>query len=560
MGFGREILMGVLFVASLSEDNKELNASFTPSNMVARQYNVYELYLGAHPTSSYWIDWGGYYDNPVANEAEFFIDGQYLNRVGSLSECCITNNSIYDEPTAGMIFINVPKHTWLYGKNKLDYRKVKSFLSGPKNPNNPSDDIFDNEHWPVRLETPKITVKLSDVINGLVKYSTFDFALFNNDGYFDNISATNYFNAPASIKKTWKENPAPSDFITIRYGMVETIKINDKTMTVSAADIFRTLEEPVSKAVKNVFPAAVENRDKKLPVIYGQVKIPLIKIDTNKYVAGENISNVINVYDKDGNSVVFTKTTDFIITSSAENIESALVTGNTSNRLGQVVIDVISNKTKIKFINSYWDLTETNNYKNSSPFINIAFTGGTVREAVKDALLSDTVFLIQKNDGKLTLRKWGETYSAFAIENWRITQFPSKDYSDAQKGYFSSCVIHYNYNEADNKYDGVLLYTDKEDETEEKYNKLARKEFETRLASEAAAYNLAVKLSDRFSALKETVRVGLGYDASGINLLDTVNLELKINDRIFSNTAQWIVKEIDPAQDVLTLEAVISPE
>jgi hypothetical protein len=90
------------------------------------------------------------------------------------------------------------------------------------------------------------------------------------------------------------------------------------------------------------------------------------------------------------------------------------------------------------------------------------------------------------------------------------------------------------------------------------YNKLVRKEFETYLTTDTDAYNLGEKLSDRFSVLREIVQVGVGYDTSEINLLDTVELELNINGRIFSKYTTWIVKEIDPAQDILVLEPIIS--
>jgi hypothetical protein len=77
--------------------------------------------------------------------------------------------------------------------------------------------------------------------------------LHNDDGYFDSLETTNFLNSPSYIRKTWKENPASDDFIPIRYGMIESIKIDEKTMNVSNADIFRTLEEPVCKTVKDVF-------------------------------------------------------------------------------------------------------------------------------------------------------------------------------------------------------------------------------------------------------------------------------------------------------------------
>jgi hypothetical protein len=550
--------MAVLFSADLSE-NRETIIFFTPSNGVSRIYNVYESYLGPHPEdpNNYWLEWGGWFDNPVANMVELYIGGHHLVRVDTLEDCCKEEWSIYDEAEAGMVYINVPRHTWLYDDVKTKYREVVSFLSGPKNPRNPSDDIFNNKHWPVRLETPKFTVKLSDVINGLTKYSTFDFTLHNDDGYFDDIEETNFFNAPSYIRKAWKENPRVGDFIPIRYGMVESIKLDDKTMTVSCADLFRTLEEPVAKVVKDLFPSAVDNADEELPVIYGTVTIPLIeiyKIDGSQYqyVAGENVTAVGTVYDKDGNSISRSFNNGIITTT--QEAKSAVVTGNANNRIGEVIVNIIADKTRIKYIDSFWDKTETDNYITTSPRINIAFTGGSVRDAIKDALMSDMVFLIQKNDGKFTLRKWGNTYTVFHIKKWEITKFPSKDYSEAQKNYLSSCLIRYNYNFSEKEHGASLLYNADEDAAEETYSKLVRKEFDTYLTNQPDAFNLGALLSGRFSLLRETIQVALGHDTSTVNLLDTVVLRLNVNGREFSKSTTWIVKEMDPAQDVLTLE------
>jgi hypothetical protein len=543
----------VLFSADLSENREDI-IFFTPSNNVSRIYNVYESYLGPYPAdpNNYWLQWKGWFDNPVANMVELYIGGHNLVRVDLLQDCCAQEWSIYDEPEAGTIYINVPQHTWLYDDVLTKYREVVSFLSGPKNSLNPSDDIFNNKHWPVRLETPKFTVKLSDVINGLTKYSTFDFILQNNDGYFDDIEETNFFNAPSYIRKSWKENPQVEDFIPIRYGMVESIKINDKTMTVSCADLFRTLEEPVSKVVKDLFPSAVDNTDEELPVIYGTVTIPLIKIDEYQYVAGENVTAVGTVYDKDGTPISRSFNNGIITTT--QEAKYAIVTGNTNNKIGEVIVNIIANKTRIKYINSFWDKIETNNYITNSPRINIAFTGGSVRDAVKNSLISDMVFLIQKNDGKFTLRKWGNTYNIFQIKRWEITKFPSKDYGEAQKNYLSSCIVRYDYNFSEKDYNDSLLYNANEYAAEERYSKLVRKEFDTYLTNYTAAFNLGVMLSNRFSTLRETIQVSLGHDTSAINLLDTVVLQLNINGREFSKSNTWIVKEIDPAQDVLTLE------
>jgi hypothetical protein len=548
--------MGVLFTADLSEDT-EIALSFTPSNDVSRQYNVYESYLGEYPASStYWTDWGGWYDNPIVNQVELYIGGQWLQRVYSIEDCCTTPFSIFDESTAGVVYINVPRHTWLYNDITTTVKKTVSFLSGAKNPNNPSDDVFNYEHWPVRLEAPKLTVKLSDVISGLTKYSTFDFILHNDDGYFDDIETTNFFNAPSYIRKAWKENPNVEDFIPIRYGMVESIKIDDNSMTVSCADIFRTLEEPVSKIIKDMFPSAVENRDGNLPIVFGTVTIPLIKIHDLQYVAGENITSVSKVYDKDGNEITGFSFSNGIITVSSE-AKYAVVTGNEENKIGQIVPFIIAEKTHIAYNGSFWDMDETNDYMSASPEVNIAFTGGTVQEAVKNTLSSDTVFLIQKNNGRLTLRRWGKTYNTFNIRNWSITKFPAKNYSEAQKGYFSSCLIQYNYNFFGKAHEGMVLYRENEEKAESTYNKVVRKEFKTYLNNETDAFNLGAKLSDRFSTLRETVQVSVGHNTSEINLLDTVELELSVNERKVSKYTTWTVKEIDPAQDVLTLEPVI---
>jgi hypothetical protein len=325
-------------------------------------------------------------------------------------------------------------------------------------------------------------------------------------------------------------------------------------MTVTNADIFRTLEEPVCRSVKDVFPTASENGDKNLPVVYGAVTIPLIKIGSLRYVAGENIVSRSAVYDKDGNSIS-SSFSGGVITTSVE-AAYAVVTGNSNNRIGQIITELIANKAGLLYINSFWDVTETNTYRNSSPVINIAFTDGTVNTAVKKALSSDTAFLIQKNDGRFTLREWGKTYKTFTIEKWQITKYPTKDYNSAQKNYQSSCIINYNYNFQTKNFVNSYLYNTNEYSSEQLYGKLVRKEFDTYLTNSSNANALAVKLNKRFLILKENVQVAVGRDTSEINLLDKIKFELNINGRVISKYTDWVVIEIDPAQDVLLLEPV----
>jgi hypothetical protein len=574
--------MSVVFSADLAVDSK-IELCFTPSNHVSRQYDIYEVYTGPHPKElTWWDNWGGYNDVPIINRMHLYIGEHNLVTVDSIDDCCDTPYSIYDEPRAGKIYVNVPRHTWLYDDDLCNYRMYISFTSGPKNTNNPSDDIYYDEHWPVRLETPKLTVKLSDVINGLTKYSTFDFTLFNDDGYFDDTEVSNFFNSPTFIRKTWVDNPTPDDFIPIRYGIVESIRLDDKTMYVSCGDIFRTLEEPVSKIVKDVYSTAKENRDKSLPLVYGTITTKAIKIDTIKividedkdeyvykciYVVGENIASVTQAFDRNGVPVPFSFDENRIITVKPEidqktgkimyrEIESAIVTGNTNNRLGDVIVDIITSRTGITYVASFWDLVETNNYRANSPRINIQFEGVTVRNAVKEALSSDTVFLVQKNDGKFTLRRWGSMYQKHAVPNWSITKFPSKDYTEAQNNYFSGCSIAYNYDFYKKSHNDVCLFIDNERQAKKTYNKVVRKTFETYLTNENDCKMIAEQLSNRFTMLHETIKISIGMDTSNVNLLDIVELEMTVNGRNFSKNKNWIVKEVDPAQDTLTLESI----
>jgi hypothetical protein len=69
--------MSVLFAADLTENIRRA-FYFTPSNDVSRNYDVYDLYLGTHPSGTYWTEWGGYYDTPVVNQIELYIDSQFL--------------------------------------------------------------------------------------------------------------------------------------------------------------------------------------------------------------------------------------------------------------------------------------------------------------------------------------------------------------------------------------------------------------------------------------------------------------------------------------------------
>ena len=91
---------------------------------------------------------------------------------------------------------------------------------------------------------------------------------------------------------------------------------------------------------------------------------------------------------------------------------------------------------------------------------------------------------------------------------------------------------------------------------ESRYKKLVRTTFETNLTSENDARAFAVLLSDRYSLLKQTIKIAIGKDTSNMNLLDTVVIDLNVNGRQFSNANTFYIKEINPSQDSLVLEEI----
>ena len=165
-------------------------------------------------------------------------------------------------------------------------------------------------------------------------------------------------------------------------------------------------------------------------------------------------------------------------------------------------------------------------------------------------------YLIQKNDGRLTIKRHGNDYAEHKCSSWEITQKPSKNYDFAQTMFFSSCLIKYGYDYYSNEHLQRVYNNDKEDRIREKYGKTFRMTFETHLDLEESAERLSKMLSHRFNELHETVRLGLGVDTSGMNLLDTVKFKdgIVVNNMEFSQCEKWIIKEINPAQDKLVLE------
>jgi hypothetical protein len=104
-------------------------------------------------------------------------------------------------------------------------------------------------------------------------------------------------------------------------------------------------------------------------------------------------------------------------------------------------------------------------------------------------------------------------------------------------------------------YGEAYVYNDMEETAVEKYLKNKRSEYETRLADTAGIRELAAALGARFCVMKDTVRVSVGADTSRYNLLDKVKMKMSVNGRKYSGNETWVIKELDPANDKLVLEA-----
>jgi hypothetical protein len=628
MGIYGAVLM-IRFLAEISFRSAVIIHA-VPSNGIARTLPasgatpniIYEITISAPPESSYWLDWGGWYDNFTGTQIELYF-GQFLQHVTTQAELLITPFSLYiapeDEDGKIKVYFNIPKHPWLYPYYAVENEAVIPFLTSPLDSDKPSRNNVRGYLAEVRLEAPNFTVKLSDNISGVVLSQGFSLSLHNDDGYFDNDDEWDLFNTPVHLKKSLVENPAYEDFREIRTGYAGSTKTGFDTFTIEVLDKLRSMEEPVCAVIQQAdFPSVTLSADvagKNIPVIYGTKKIKLIKLDDgNHYLAAEYASAVSVVYDKDNNTlpciynpqekiigydysvvtgvynkddagVPFTYTGGILrtvmsggnypdiayITDSAGYriphkydketgiityvaADTALVTGYTANKIEEIATDIITRKTAVVYSGTNWNEEEIDAYTALSPAINIVFTSGNVKKAVDDALKSDMAYFIQQTDGRFTIRKYGQTYGVHTIPPWVITKKPDKDFDKAQENYFSSCVIKYNFTEADRNTFSEYYYNEQEAAAEDRYRKRVLQEYETDLISAADARALAELLANRYTVMRQKIRLSVGIDTAAFELLDTVSLDLTINGRRFSNAGTFIIAEINPAQDILTLE------
>ncbi|MDX1699804.1 MAG: hypothetical protein R3250_04250, partial [Melioribacteraceae bacterium] len=450
------------------------------------------------------------------------------------------------------------------------------FSSGVKDINNLSDWRIDGIKFKSILKVPTVVNKLNDAVSGISLNSIFKYSIDNKDGFFDDTEVRNYANTFTVLKKATINNPTLDDFKIIRRGVVESTKISFDDFTVKAADYTRYLTNEVCNffTLEDYPNAPNSTLNKKIPIGYNTLyNVQLFEVDRDQndpvewidYVAIEPnwVDSVTKVYDSNGNELSFT-VTDGIIRVPWTEVEPTVfemieavgsdLEGKQNYSIGDIVTELINDNSFFKYIDVNWDLTETNSYRTNSADIGFYFSGGQLKTAVDAALKNDVAFLIVKNNGLLTIRQWAEDYTTHTLKSWTITQKPIKDFEFSSKYYISISSVKYNKDQQRNNFSGVYNNESQRLNIFDTFRKDRIGEYETEILTESDAEDFSDLLLTRFGGLKEELTVSIGEDTSEINLLDKVTLEVTINGRKFSNFTNWIVKEVNPAQDTLVLE------
>jgi len=581
---------------------------------------IYEIDIDEHPTESYWLNWDGYYNNFAGTQLRLYYDGLLtrvgsLNELRKTASSLFIDGRkvlinlprhpwLYPTHSTSVMemvpFLSSalnPDHPSNNVVRKGDaevrqYRIEASIGSQPQQGRNviassfmegedmafetviPQFAFHDYLHNPfnmvgevdaqVRLEVPSFTVKLSDNISGMTLHQGFSITLHNDDGYFDDEDKWNMFNTPVYLKKAVNENPRYEDFKLFRDGLVENKKTKFDKVQIDVADRFKALEEPVCGVIRREdfgFAPKPNALGSQVPIVFGRARIRLTQLDGTRYMTAENATEVNAVYDRDGAIIMgttFNAATKILTVPDADvNADEAFIVGSTGkgidgNRIGYI-IQTLTARANIPFTNSNFNSREFIGYADESPRINIVFTGGSIRGAIEAVLENDMAFFIQQADGRFTIRRYGNTYATHTISPWTITKKPEKDYGKAQDNYFSSCIINFVDDHAVNR---SVLFDERENEAEKKYRRKVMETFDTYLTNEEDAQRLARLLSDRYTSMRQTVKLAVGTDTTEFELLDRVTVDLTINGRKFSNAANFIIKEINHAQDILVLEEI----
>jgi len=416
-------------------------------------------------------------------------------------------------------------------------------------------DAMDNVYnYPVRLNVPSVMNKISDSISGTTLLTQYRLSINNQDGKYDDVETLDWFNKPAVLKRSNKENPILEDFDIIMAGELSYPVVMEKSVTLVINNILRALTQESCRTFNITdYPNVFDNvKDKAIPIGYGTLKnVPVYRVDPSEYIALDEsyITAVSAVYDTNGNSIAF----NFNVTTKrieAIDAVSADVTGRTNNKIGSIITTEVQEKALIDYNATNWDTIETNEFISNDSRINFYFAGGKVRDLIDSVLKNDNAFFFTKNNGKLTLRRWGRLYKRHTIGSDKIMRFPEKNYAEAQRYFNSSVKLVYEKDIKNNIYDNQILIGD-----DTLFSKPERKTYMVDLYDLGDLNSLGNRLIQRFGELSEIITLPVGVSTIDIDLLDQIILDININGRLFSKKRDWIVREVDPGQDVLVLEA-----
>lgn len=564
-----------------------LNTEWDPRLAIAdsvysRQYNIYAFSIADRitDTSNYWIAWGGNFDNPTITSLQLFMD-QFLVQVYLPSVLIVTENCYYIDTVNRIVYMNLPKNPWRYFSEyaSLYGNTESSFSTAPKNEKNLSDIKYGTTKVDPRMDIPTLENELNDVICGITVYGSFSIKIDNSDGKYDGLDILSYFNTPLRISKSIDNPEDISDFNIVRYGLIQDITVEYDYLQITAEDQLYLMETDFCPKFTTDEFLNLDDSDVNddIPIGWGTLYgIEPIEVDKDTadtptwidYIALDKdyITSVQGVYDKDGNSLTysFDSSTGIIRVTSVDDdgevieAEYMNVTGKTDCNIGEIIIFALEENENLPYIEGIWDITETDAYIAMAPDVGFYFDGGTTKDLIEAVLANDIAFLIQKNDGRLTIRRWGETYETHQIPSWIQTETPKKNFEDASKYFCSSVKIYYKPHHSEDYYQNNYLDENSERDIFKTYRKSYLAEFETDLLTEADAADLAGRLMERFGEMRETVEVSLGVDTFDINLLDTIIMDVESGNpaRTFSQYSKWIVKKADPGQDTLTMEGI----
>ncbi|MFA5658016.1 MAG: hypothetical protein WC900_01895 [Oscillospiraceae bacterium] len=549
-------------------------------SVYSRQYNIYAFSIAPLITdpANYWIVWGGEFDNSVGGSLQIYM-GQFLTEVFLPSNLEVTENSFYIDESTNICYMNIPQNPWRYFPEYASvYGNFEStFATSPKNENNPSDCYYDITKVEVRMEVPSLESSLNEIISGISTYDVFSITIDNSDGAYDGVNILSYFNTPLQISKSASNPQYIPDFDRVRYGIIQDITVGFDKMEITAADQFYNMNTDFCPkfSVAEFANIDTDKINEDIPVGWGVLEgIEPIEVDRDTsdpcewidYIALDKdyIASVQKVYDADGNELThaFTAGTGIIRVTEVDTDGNAIeaeymnVTGKAACNIGEIITEALAGNENLSYIEGIWDLTETNEYIALCPDTGTYFSGGTTKDLVTQVLKNDMSYLIQKNDGRLTIRRWGEDYTNHQLESWVITGKPKKNFADATKYFCSTAKVNYNRFEIDDRYQNNYVDDSLEKIIFGKYRKSYLAEFPTDLKSEAAATDLADRIMERFGEVRPTIEVDLGVNTFDVNLLDTIDIELEVGEpaRVFSEYSRWIVKKIDPGQDRVVLE------